>query len=71
MQEKVIVEHLYKVFGDHPDEALRLLRDGVEKEAIFERSGQTVGVCDAGFFDLRGRDLCRHGPLGLRQVNLG
>ena len=49
MQEKVIVEHLYKVFGDHPDEALRLLREGVDKGAIFEQTGQTVGVCDAGF----------------------
>ncbi len=49
MQEKVVVEHLYKVFGDHPEEALRRLRDGVDKEAIFEQTGQTVGVCDAGF----------------------
>ncbi|NEX15220.1 MAG: proline/glycine betaine ABC transporter ATP-binding protein ProV [Halochromatium sp.] len=49
MKEKVVVEHLYKVFGDHPDEALRLLHEGVDKGAIFEQTGQTVGVCDAGF----------------------
>jgi len=49
MQAKVVVEHLYKVFGDHPDEALRLLRDGVDKDEIFGRTGQTVGVCDASF----------------------
>jgi glycine betaine/proline transport system ATP-binding protein len=49
MRHKVVVEHLYKVFGDHPEEALRLLRDGVAKEDIFDRTGQTVGVCDASF----------------------
>lgn len=49
MHEKVVVEHLYKIFGDHPHEALRLSRDGVDKDAIFERTRQTVGVCDASF----------------------
>ena len=49
MQEKVVVEHLYKVFGEHPDDALRLLGDGVDKDEIFGRTGQTVGVCDASF----------------------
>lgn len=49
MRDKVVVEHLYKVFGDHPELALRLLREGVDKHAIFERTGQTVGVRDANF----------------------
>jgi glycine betaine/proline transport system ATP-binding protein len=49
MQEKVIVEHLYKVFGEHPQEALRLIEQGVDKNEIFDRTGQTLGVCDANF----------------------
>ena len=49
MQDKVVVENLYKVFGDQPQHALRLLREGVDKNDIFDRTGQTVGVCDANF----------------------
>ena len=49
MTDKVVVEHLYKVFGEHPQEALRLLEQGVDKEQIFERTGQTIGVSDASF----------------------
>jgi len=49
MQDKVIVEHLYKVFGEHPRTALRLLEQGVDKDEIFARTGQTVGVCNASF----------------------
>ncbi|NBC14033.1 MAG: glycine betaine/L-proline ABC transporter ATP-binding protein ProV [Gammaproteobacteria bacterium] len=49
MTDKVVVEHLYKVFGEHPQEALRLLEQGVDKDKIFERTGQTVGVSDASF----------------------
>jgi glycine betaine/proline transport system ATP-binding protein len=49
MQEKVVVEHLYKVFGEQPQEALRLLEQGVDKDEIFDRTGQSVGVCDASF----------------------
>ncbi|MGB5737458.1 MAG: ATP-binding cassette domain-containing protein, partial [Thiohalocapsa sp.] len=49
MQDKVVVEGLYKVFGDQPEAALRLLHEGVDKNDIFDRTGQTVGVCDANF----------------------
>jgi glycine betaine/proline transport system ATP-binding protein len=49
MQHKVVVRHLYKVFGEHPEAALRLLEQGVDKDEIFARTGQTVGVCDASF----------------------
>ncbi len=49
MSTKVIVKNLYKIFGDKPKEALKLLQSGVEKEAIFDKTGQTVGVCDASF----------------------
>jgi glycine betaine/proline transport system ATP-binding protein len=49
MHEKVVVKNLYKIFGDQPKTALKLLKQGVDKAEIFERTGQTVGVCDAGF----------------------
>jgi glycine betaine/proline transport system ATP-binding protein len=47
--EKVVVRNLYKIFGDDPHEALTLLQQGVDKDEIFDRTGQTVGVCDASF----------------------
>ena len=47
--EKVVVRNLYKIFGDEPKKALELLQQGVDKDHIFERTGQTVGVCDASF----------------------
>jgi len=49
MSEKVVVKNLYKIFGDTPKKALELLRQGVDKDKIFDRTGQTVGVCDASF----------------------
>jgi glycine betaine/proline transport system ATP-binding protein len=49
IEEKIVVKNLYKIFGDEPRKALALLRQGVEKERIFDRTGQTVGVCDANF----------------------
>lgn len=49
MQEKIVVNSLYKVFGEHPKRAMELLAKGVDKSEIFSRTGQTVGVCDAGF----------------------
>ena len=49
MTEKIVVKNLYKVFGEKPEQAMRLLREGVDKDEIFGRTGQTVGVCDASF----------------------
>lgn len=44
---KLEVRNLYKIFGDHPQKALTLLKQGVEKDEIFSRTGLTVGVKDA------------------------
>lgn len=49
MSEKLVVNSLYKIFGNRPEAALRLLEDGLDKEAIHARTGQTVGVQDASF----------------------
>jgi len=43
------VRNLYKVFGDRPQEGMRLIREGHDKDEIFAQTGQTVGVVDAGF----------------------
>ncbi|MCB1927124.1 MAG: ATP-binding cassette domain-containing protein [Rhodocyclaceae bacterium] len=43
------VGNLYKVFGDQPERALAFVREGVDKNTVFERTGQTLGVIDASF----------------------
>ena len=47
--EKIVVENLYKVFGAHPQRGLKLLKKGLSKETILEKSGMTVGVDNASF----------------------
>lgn len=44
---KVEVKNLYKVFGDHPERAFKLLEQGKTKEEIFKKTGLTIGVKDA------------------------
>jgi glycine betaine/proline transport system ATP-binding protein len=46
---KIVVENLYKIFGPQPKKALKLLAEGHDKESIFEKTGQTVGVNNASF----------------------
>ncbi|WP_066638727.1 quaternary amine ABC transporter ATP-binding protein [Desulfolucanica intricata] len=46
---KVVVQDVIKIFGDHPEEALKLLKGGVEKKEILERTRQTVGVYNVNF----------------------
>jgi glycine betaine/proline transport system ATP-binding protein len=47
--EKIVVENLFKIFGPQPQMAMQLLRDGLNKEAIHEKTGMTVGVDNANF----------------------
>ncbi len=51
MQEavKLQVKNLYKIFGPHPKKAMKLLEDGLDKDAIFEKTETTVGVQNASF----------------------
>lgn len=49
MTDKIVVEGLYKIFGPSPDAAFQLLEQGLDKDAIFEQTGNTVGVQDANF----------------------
>ncbi len=42
--EKIILQDLVKVFGEHPEKALSLLSEGFSKEEILAKTGQTIGV---------------------------
>lgn len=47
--DRLVVRNLFKVFGSQPDEAMALVRQGVDKAGIFAQTGQTLGVNDASF----------------------
>lgn len=47
--EKVVVRNLFKVFGNRPETALEMLRQGKDKDEILKQTGQVVGVQDASF----------------------
>lgn len=47
--EKIVVQNLVKIFGDKPEKALRLLRQGRSKKHILAETGQAVGVADVSF----------------------
>ena len=49
MSDKLVVEDLYKIFGPRPHRALELMEQGLDKDAIFARTGNTVGVREASF----------------------
>ncbi len=49
MSDKLAINKLYKIFGPDPDEAMRLLDEGLSKDEIFDRTRTTVGVREANF----------------------
>lgn len=46
---KLEVKNLYKIFGSNNKEALNLVKGGMDKDEILNRTGATVGVNDASF----------------------
>ena len=42
----ISVRNLYKVFGDDPANAMKLVRDGVSKGELLERTGHVIGLSD-------------------------
>ncbi|NMF96920.1 glycine betaine/L-proline ABC transporter ATP-binding protein ProV [Aromatoleum toluolicum] len=50
----LVVKNIFKVFGDRPQEALKMLEKGADKDEIFKKTGQVVGVFDASFSVKRG-----------------
>ncbi len=49
MAKQITIEHAFKVFGDSPQDALKLVREGCSKQEILARTGQSIGVFDAHF----------------------
>ena len=49
MGHKIVVQNLYKIFGNHPRKALALLKEEYSKEKILEKTGQGVGIADVSF----------------------
>ena len=43
MAKQIIIDHVFKVFGDTPQEALRLVQQGLSKQQILERTGHSIG----------------------------
>lgn len=48
-QTKIKVESLVKIFGNSPREGLKLLREGHDRDSIFEKTGNVVGVGGVSF----------------------
>jgi glycine betaine/proline transport system ATP-binding protein len=46
---KIRVEDIYKIFGPQPKKALRMLKEGLDKNQLHEKTGMTVGVNNASF----------------------
>ncbi|RXK07657.1 glycine betaine/L-proline ABC transporter ATP-binding protein ProV [Halarcobacter ebronensis] len=47
--KKLVVKNVFKVFGEEPKKALKMLQNGKSKEEIFKKTGMTIGVQDASF----------------------
>jgi len=47
MSFKIEVKNLYKIFGDHPNQAFKLINKGLTKEQIFNKTGLAIGIKDA------------------------
>jgi glycine betaine/proline transport system ATP-binding protein len=47
MNYKLEVKNLYKVFGNKPKKAIKMLESGATKDTIFSETGMTVGVQNA------------------------
>ncbi len=56
MAKGILVDHVFKVFGDQPEQALALARQGLGKNEILARTGQSIGVFDASF-DIRAGEI--------------
>ena len=49
MSKKITIDHVFKIFGEAPQQALELVRQGCSKHEILERTGNSIGVFDATF----------------------
>ena len=45
--KQIIIEHVFKVYGDQPEAALKLVHEGASKQDILAQTECTIGVFDA------------------------
>jgi len=41
---KIEIKNIYKIFGNHPDQILPMVKEGANKEQVLEETGHTVGL---------------------------
>jgi glycine betaine/proline transport system ATP-binding protein len=46
---KVSVKNLYMIYGNHPKKPLALVKEGMSKEELLEKTGHGIGVNDVSF----------------------
>jgi len=61
---KMKVEGVYKIFGANTKSAMKMLKDGMKKDAILEKTGCAVAVVDASFEVFDGETLVIMGLSG-------
>lgn len=62
--KKLVVENITKIFGPNPQKGLKLVREGLDKETIFNQTGLSVGVNQASFSAKEGELLVIMGLSG-------
>jgi glycine betaine/proline transport system ATP-binding protein len=46
---KIRIENLIKIYGDHPQKALNLFRQGGDRDSIQQATGNVLGIADVSF----------------------
>ncbi|MFA9438576.1 glycine betaine/L-proline ABC transporter ATP-binding protein ProV [Uliginosibacterium sp. sgz301328] len=49
MTEQIVLDHVFKVFGDNPERALEAASQGKSKQEVMAETGQSIGVFDTSF----------------------
>jgi glycine betaine/proline transport system ATP-binding protein len=47
--KQIIIDHVFKVYGEQPEAALKLVQEGASKQEILAKTECTIGVFDASF----------------------
>lgn len=58
------IRNIFKIFGSHPQTALKLAQDGADKDEILARTGHTVGLHDVSLSIERGETFVVMGLSG-------
>ncbi len=61
---KIRIEGLYKIFGGHPAQAMKLIKQGVDNQEVRTKTKQSVGVVDVNFEVFEGETLVIMGLSG-------